>query len=672
MTIQFPGKVHFLSAAVLMAANISAFAREYPQLSTLPTIYVETENNIPITSKEDYVRATLRYVDGSGVKLYEALGIRGRGNSTWGMDKKPYRIKFDKKQEFLGPEKAKAKSWTLLANYADKSLIRNAVAACIGDFAGLPFNASAQFVDLVLNGEYLGNYQVSDQMEVREKRVEITEQEDPMTDTSDISGGYFLEVDGFAYQEPAYFRTDRGVAVTIKSPDDEIIDRRQIDYIRNHTNKFENALFSDDFTDPEKGYRQYVDSVTLAAWYVASEFTANPDCFWSTYMYKEKGDDRFYWGPLWDYDIAFNNCDRVGDVSRDLMINRGFGDDLTKLWVLRMWQDPWFVNLIHRTWKELVDKGIEQHVLDYIDSLAAEIDASQKLNFAKWPVNQHVYNELQLFNTYGEGIEFLKKFVSEHCAYLTEVFEAAANGGDAPVPARAFTPDFNYYYHLQNCGNDMLASCTGGSVVMSSASEGAKTSQWELEDASSGWFRIVNRESGFAITDNASAVSNEYQAGSQLLAKPVDPLDEMQLWKAEPLSQANRYALVNRKTNLAWNNSGGASVEGNPIISWTNNSENSSKPTRQWRFKKNEPKTSSVSESLVSRNAITMTYDPAGEVLRFSGLEASGEVTVFTPSGCLVLKTALKPEISLSGLPSGFYLVSWLSGNLRSSAKLAK
>ena len=67
-----------------------------------------------------------------------------------------------------------------------------------------------------------------------------------------------------------------------------------------------------------------------------------------------------------------------------------------------------------------------------------------------------------------------------------------------------------------------------------------------------------------------------------------------------------------------------------------------------------------------------MTYDPAGEVLRFSGLEASGEVTVFTPSGCLVLKTALKPEISLGGLPSGFYLVSWLSGNLRSSAKLAK
>ena len=265
MIKKLAGHAGLFSAAIAMLTGIQgAGAQEYRQLSTSPTIYVETENNVEITSKEDYVRATLRYVDDSGVKLYDALGIRGRGNSTWGFEKKPYRIKFDKKQEFLGPDKAKAKSWTLLANYADKSLIRNAVAACIGEFAGRPSNAS--FVDLVLNGEYLGCYQVSDQMEIREKRVDITEQEDPMTDTSDISGGYFLEVDGFAYQEPAYFVTARGVAVTIKSPDDEIIDQRQIAYIRDHMNKFENALFSDDFTDPEKGYRQYVDSLTLASW----------------------------------------------------------------------------------------------------------------------------------------------------------------------------------------------------------------------------------------------------------------------------------------------------------------------------------------------------------------------------------------------------------------------
>lgn len=671
MIKKLAGRAGLFSAAIAMLTGIhAAGAQEYRQLSTAPTIYVETENNVEITSKEDYVRATLRYVDDSGVKLYDALGIRGRGNSTWGFEKKPYRIKFDKKQEFLGPDKAKAKSWTLLANYADKSLIRNAVAACIGEFAGLPFNASAQFVDFVLNGEYLGCYQVSDQMEVREKRVDITEQEDPMTDTSDITGGYFLEVDGFAYQEPAYFVTDRGVAVTIKSPDDEIIDRRQIAYIRDHMNKFENALFSDDFTDPEKGYRQYVDSLTLASWYVASELTGNPDCFWSTYMYKEKGDDRFYWGPLWDYDIAFNNCDRVGDVSRELMLNKGFADDLTKLWVKRMWQDPWFVSLIDRTWRSLVEKGIEEHVIAYIDRLAAEIDGTQKLNFEKWPINRHDYNELVLFNTYGEGIEYLKKFIRDHCAYLTEVFAAAAEGADAPVPARVFTPDYDYYYLVKNCGNDMYAAGSDGSVVMSG--NASKAGQWVLEDAGEGWMRLVNRESGMAITDKASFIRGSYQPGAGLVAREADPLDEMQMWKADPLSTANRYAIVNRKTDLAWNNSGGSSAEGNPILSWINNGENHSKPTRQWRLVKDGLRETSVVTSPSAAAGISMTYSRGESLLRFTGCGVRGEVTVCTPAGAVVLHSALKPEISLEALPSGFYLVSWQAGESHGSAKLAR
>lgn len=671
MIKKLAGHASLFSAAIAMLTGIhAAGAQEYRQLSTAPTIYVETENNVEITSKEDYVRATLRYVDDSGVKLYDALGIRGRGNSTWGFEKKPYRIKFDKKQEFLGPDKAKAKSWTLLANYADKSLIRNAVAACIGEFAGLPFNASAQFVDLVLNGEYLGCYQVSDQMEIRKKRVDITEQEDPMTDTSDITGGYFLEVDGFAYQEPAYFVTDRGVAVTIKSPDEEIIDQRQIAYIRDHMNKFENALFSDDFTDPEKGYRQYVDSLTLASWYVASELTGNPDCFWSTYMYKEKGDDRFYWGPLWDYDIAFNNCDRVGDVSRELMLNKGFADDLTKLWVKRMWQDPWFVSLIDRTWRSLVEKGIEEHVIGYIDRLAAEIDGTQKLNFEKWPINRHDYNELVLFNTYGEGIEYLKKFIRDHCAYLTEVFAAAAEGADAPVPARAFTPDYNYYYLVKNCGNDMYAAGSDGSVVMSG--DASKAGQWVLEDAGDGWMRLVNRESGMAITDNASLIRSKYQPGAHLVTCEADPLDETQMWKADPLSTANRYAIVNRKTDLAWNNSGGSSAEGNPVLSWTNNGENNSKPTRQWRLVKDELRETSAVTSPSAVARISMTYSRSESLLRFTGCGVKGEVTVCTPAGAVVLHAALKPEISLEALPSGFYLVSWQAGESHGSAKLAR
>ena len=337
---------------MLFSCTFQLQAQEYVQQTDLPTIYIETEGGRPIVSKEDYVDAVLHYVDSNGVKTYDALGVRGRGNSTWNLDKKPYRIKFAEKQEFMGPERAKAKSWTLLANFADKTLLRNAVAACIGDFAGQPFTAGVQFVDLILNGTYLGNYQLSDQMEVRKKRVDIDEQDKIPTEGANITGGYFLEVDGFGAAEPVHYKTKRNVLVTVKSPDEEVIIPRQIEYIKNHMQLFEDALFSSDFADPEKGYRPYVDSLTLASWYISTELTGNVDGFWSTYMYKKKDDQKFYWGPLWDYDIAFNNCNRVGDVSESLMINKGFGGDLTQKWVLQMWKDPWFVQLINRTWKE--------------------------------------------------------------------------------------------------------------------------------------------------------------------------------------------------------------------------------------------------------------------------------------------------------------------------------
>ncbi len=309
-----------LGVFVALFFSPSEIKAQYVQKSDLPAIYVETIGNQPVLSKEDYVGGTLYYVDEHGVKSYENMEIRGRGNSTWGLAKKPYRIKFASKEKFMGDERANAKSWVLLANYADKTLLRNAVASYIGSFVGQPFTAGVQFVDFILNGEFLGNYQLTDQMEVRKKRVDIDEQDEVPTGDSDITGGYFLEVDGFATAEPCYYRTNKNILVTIKSPDDEIIVNRQVEYIKNHMQKFEDALFSADFTDEEKGYRRYVDSLTLASWYISTELTGNVDGFWSTYMYKKKGDEKFYWCPLWDYDIAFNNCSRVGDVSQRLMI----------------------------------------------------------------------------------------------------------------------------------------------------------------------------------------------------------------------------------------------------------------------------------------------------------------------------------------------------------------
>lgn len=673
--------VLLLSAIALCTGGIEhTSAQKLTQKTNLPTIYIETENRQPVTSKEDYIYSTLYYVDETGTTQYDNVQIRGRGNSTWGLAKKPYRLKFDSKTQFLGPEHAKAKSWTLLANYADKTLVRNAVAACIGDFAGQPFTAAAQFVDLVLNGVYLGNYQVSDQMEVRKKRVDITEQDEVMTETSNITGGYFLEVDGFAEGEPVYYRTNRGVMVTVKSPDEEIIAPAQVNYIKNHMQLFEDALFADNFTDPENGYRQYVDSLTLASWYIATELSGNVDGFWSTYMYKEKDDKKFYWGPLWDYDIAFNNCDRVGDVSRELMINKGFGENLTQKWVRRMWQDPWFVRLINRTWQDCVERGIEEHVTAYIDSVATLLDRSQRLNFTKWPIDEKVYNELVLFSTYREGINYLKSFLHTHIEYLTETFGRAESGeGGAPIPSPFFSADIRYYYRILNKENGNALDMTGedgGDVCLWENIQDKANQQWDIIPAGD-YFRIVNRNNGMALYDNAELRNGVYQAGSQITLRESSDTDYRQQWSFVPVNTGNTYIIVNRATNLAWNNSGGSSANGNAVISWTNDGSNAQKVTRQWHLVKDELKDNVADAIREMQNGTQyiVYYNPQTRQLRFASENPEqliGRAVIYDLSGVCLMQFPIQELIDVSGLPANTYVLCWTENGVTRSVKFLK
>lgn len=634
-----------------------------PQLTNLPTLYINTENKQPILDKENYVKASIVWVDGTGTTTYDNnLGIRGRGNSTWNLAKKPYRIKFDKKTEFLGPERAKAKSWTLLANYGDKTLIRNAVASCIGKFMGQPFTAANTYVDFVLNGVYQGNYQISDQIEVNNKRIEITEQKDPATAESNITGGYFLEVDGFGEVEPVFFRTPRGVIITVKSPDDNIINQAQKDYIQGHIAAFENALFSNNFTDPVNGYRKYVDAPTLASWYIATELTGNVDGFWSTNIYKEKDDDKIYWGPLWDYDIAFNNCDRVGDVSNKLMADAGFGQNLSKMWICRMWEDPWFVNLINETWKEYVENGIVDHVLAYIDNLAAQMEQSQSRNFRKWPINQKVYNEIMLFNTYAEGIEYLKDFVVMHADFLTYAFEERAYLN--PGETQPFQLDNRYYYAITNKGcSKNVAPNAGNQLAIYTANNQNQAQHWVITQSGE-YFNIVNRSNNLAVTDATTFTGTQYVGGTVLSLKELDPSDPAQQWTFAPIATGGTYCIVNRKTGLGWNNNGGSNVDGNSVISWTSNADNVNKPTRQWTFTKaarNETQ-QGIEDAFKQSPQYHLSYVPELQQLHFvshSDEEICGNVKVFNASGQLLMDCPIAEYVDVQSLPSGLLIVAW-------------
>lgn len=669
--------INRFSCVAIFAATVltPAAAQTYPQKSNLPTVYIETENRQTITSKENYINATLRYVDGNGEKHYDALGIRGRGNSTWGLAKKPYRVKFNKKKDFLGPDHAKAKSWTFLANYADKSLMRNALAAELGRAAGQPFTAAAQFVDLVLNGQYAGNYQISDQIEVRDKRVDIFEQEDPMTDDSNITGGYLLEIDGFADSEPCKFTTSRGIKITVKSPDDEIIDQRQVNYIKNYIQSFENALFSTDFTNPETGYRSYVDENTLVSWYVASEMTANPDAFWSTYIYKDRDDPKIYWGPLWDYDIAFNNCQRKGDMTRRTVLNDGFGADLTGVWVRRMWEDPWFIAAVNDKWKSMVEAGLEERLIKFIDDTENELKSSQALDGKLWPVNRRVYDEYKLFSTYSATVDFLRKFVRERIAYLTETFEKEALGA---VPTPPFEVEADYYYRIHNINTLKCADLTadGTAVCGNTHSDGLHSQQWTFEPVGNGYYMIVNRANGKAITDKAPLVNGSYQRNQQLGVADLNPADTRQHWQPVPMPKGGAYAIVNRASGLAWNNSGGSSDDGNPFISWDNDANNPDKPNRQWRIIRDELNPEAGIEGItIQEPDYIVTYSPSAALLHFIADDPAsleGTFTIANLSGVIAMTGPVAETIDISALPSGLYILTWQIDNRRLTRKLLK
>ena len=395
--------------------------QQYTQLTDVPTIYIETENAQPITSKETYIMCTVTYVDGDQVTRYEQTQIRGRGNSSWwNSEKKPYRIKFNKKQELLGPDFAKAKSWPLLANHGDKTMIRNALTYDLGRFMGLKFCPAAKFVDLYLNGEYRGTFQISDQVQVHKKRVDISEQD-----------GWLLEVANNNSKEEPYIQTSvydgdgwrANILYNIKNPDDENYTDAKRQQILQFMTSFEQAVKSDNFRDPEQGYRAYVDEDDLINWYVAAEITGNIDALYSIYMYKDADEQKLHFGPLWDLDMGYDNSSEKS-LLRSMEAYLWLWNRPYEQIIQRMWEDPWFARRCSDRMNQLVDAGLEDYLLHHVDSLRTAIYQSQAENFKRWKINEQVYSfeKHNYHNTYDEYIADLKAFVTTHLAYLKKEF----------------------------------------------------------------------------------------------------------------------------------------------------------------------------------------------------------------------------------------------------------
>ena len=197
--------------------------------SYMPVVHIRTE--VPVADKENWIAGTLRIDGGNRFEdLPEtALSVRGRGNSTWEWEKKPYALKFDKKQEVLGMPKHKR--WCLIANYMDRTHLRNRIAYHLGAHSKLDYTTRNEFVEVYMNGRYEGCYLLTEQIKVDANRVNVGE-----------NTGFLLEFDTY-FDEEVRFRTPASdIPVNVKFPDPEDLSEARLDALKEYLARTDQAV----------------------------------------------------------------------------------------------------------------------------------------------------------------------------------------------------------------------------------------------------------------------------------------------------------------------------------------------------------------------------------------------------------------------------------------------
>ena len=396
------------------------------------------------TKTDEYRLARIKVVDvtGSIKNRDELTTIRGRGNSTWSSPKKAYRLKFPSKTKFLAKEDgtneyADAKNWTLMANVADKTMMRNALARQVAlrieektGIKALPFYPAYKFVDVVLNNEYIGTYQISDHVQIQTGRIEIDEDngwfvEGVSTETKFIEDPH-INFDGIGNKE---------FTLNVKNPEDDYYTTDVAADIRSYFTtilNFRNAPF--DFSEAT-GLFKYVDIESAVAYFIGNEVSGNFDGLISNYAYRDiNPGDKLKLGPLWDFDIAYGN---YGNLRQSFIFEGGKApyNPLPMLCKALVGNSPEFVKLLNERWDAVYsdqpgnrpyDNGLTNHLHYRIIDFNEEMTPSRLLNYtpkenggAGWKTTEDNLGWVGgTFNTYDEAVTALENFIVDHNHWL--------------------------------------------------------------------------------------------------------------------------------------------------------------------------------------------------------------------------------------------------------------
>lgn len=408
-----------------------------PKVPKLPVFRINTENAYPILDKKNYIPGTVVIEDPDGaywdtprleVKIVEN-GVRGRGNSTWDMPKKPYKIKFDEKISIFGL--GEDKEWVLLANYADKTLLRNVVAMKLSEIVGMEWTPSMLPVEVYLNDEYMGCYTFSEHKKVSKYRVDLDIVGESDNSGDAVTGDYYMEIEQ-NLDETTCFRTSIcGIPMMFSDP--EVPTAAQYDYIVGYFYDAENALMGNNFTDPDNGWQKYIDIESFAKAYIVNELTKNIDGNMrkSSFITKEKG-KKLEMYHLWDYDLTLGNCNYLDDefgatdgpegwFIKDFSCNYWTHGWNHTNWYTRLTDDPAFCAKVKEIWNAHHEEL--SSIPEFIDLKAMIMEDAQKRNFKRWDIlNISVWPNVVVKGTYAGEVEYLKDYYTKRFRWLDGKF----------------------------------------------------------------------------------------------------------------------------------------------------------------------------------------------------------------------------------------------------------
>ncbi len=405
------------SQEVVYTVGSEQFRVRLTNFTGLPVMHIYTADRGPVTSKEDWKSATLSI---NGMGQYDDLedaevNIRGRGNTTWGWNKKPYALKFEKKTSVLGMPKHKR--WVLLANAMDKTMLRNRMALKIAQQTSLAWTPRNEYVELFLNGKHLGCYLLTEHIKVDENRVNITEMTPEDNEGEALTGGYLFELD-FHFDNEWQWRTSRNTPFAIKSPDEEDLTAEQFAWAQEYINSLEHLIYSEDYLSPEVGYANYIDQQSFIDYWLVFEVCLNHEINnpGSVYMHKDRG-GKLTAGPIWDFDWGTFSYNVSTSAKGKLYLTGA-------LWYNRLLKDPAMRTLAKERWAEIYPRLLA--LLDFVDSEAERLTLSAQRNFALWnPQDTGGVNGDEAL-PWNEAVARMRSIYSERLADINNAF----NSGD--------------------------------------------------------------------------------------------------------------------------------------------------------------------------------------------------------------------------------------------------